>query len=146
MLSGKKKQHTHKIQLAVDETTGCVVDVRATVRGPTADLTLLKQSRLLERLPMGGGRLGDLAYVGMDRLHPHELGATPRRKPRGNPQPTENIAYHQAFARRITVEHTIGRMRCFQALAQRHRHHQRHTSRVDVVAGLANRCLGRKRP
>lgn len=144
--SGKKKQHTHTTQLAVDETTGRVVDVSASVRGPTADLTLLKQSGLLERLPVGVGSLGDLAYVGIAKLHPQGLGATPRRKPRGKPQLAENIAYNQAFARRrIIVEHTIGRLRCFQALAQRDRHHRRHTSRVCAVAGLVNRCLGRKR-
>ena len=49
--SGKKKQHTHKTQVAVDETSGAIVDISATVRGPTADLTLLKESQLLERLP-----------------------------------------------------------------------------------------------
>ncbi len=144
--SGKKKQHTHKTQVAVDETTGRVVDVSATVRGPTADLTLLKQSGLLERLPPGVGGLGDLAYVGIAGLHPQGLGATPRRKPRGKPRPPEDVAYNQAFARRrIVVEHSIGRMRCFQALTQRDRHHRQHTGRVCAVAGLVNRCLGRKR-
>jgi hypothetical protein len=39
--SGKKKQHTLKSQVAVDETTGQVVDVSASVPGPTADLKLL---------------------------------------------------------------------------------------------------------
>jgi hypothetical protein len=143
---GKKKQHTHKTQLAVDETTGRIVDVSATVCGPTADLALLKQSGLLQRLPVGVGSLGDLAYVGMAGLHPQGLGATPRRKPRGRPRPPEDIAYNQAFARRrIKVEHTIGRMRCFQAVAQRDRHHRQHTGRVCAVAGLVNCCLGRKR-
>lgn len=144
--SGKQKQHTHKTQVAVDETTGRVVDVSATVRGPIADLTLLQQSGVLERLPPNVGSLGDLAYVGMAGLHPQGLGATPRRKPRGRPRPPEDVAYNQAFARRrIVVEHTIGRLRCFQALTQRDRHHRRHTSRVGAVAGLVNRCLGRKR-
>jgi hypothetical protein len=144
--SGKKKQHTHKTQVAVDEATGRIVDVSATVRGPTADLTLLKQSGLLERLPPGVGSLGDLAYVGIAALHPQGVGATPRRKPRGKPRPPEDVAYNQAFARRrVKVEHRIGRLRCFQALTQRDRHHRKHTGRVCAVAGLVNRCLGRKR-
>ena len=144
--SGKKKQHTHKTQIAVDETTGRVVDVSATVRGPIADLTLLQQSGLLERLPPDVGSLGDLAYVGMAGLHPQGLGATPRRKPRGKPRPPEDVAYNRAFARRrIMVEHSIGRMRCYQALTQRDRHHRQHTGRVGAVAGLVNRCVGRKR-
>ena len=144
--SGKKKQHTHKPQVAVDEPTGHIVDVSPTVPGPTADLTLLQQSGLLARLPPGVGSVGDLAYVGMAGLHPQGLGATPRRKPRGKPRPPEDGLYNQAFARRrIKVEHTIGRMRCFHALAQRDRHHRRHTGRVCAIAGLVNRCLGKKR-
>jgi hypothetical protein len=144
--SGKKKQHTHTTQVAVDETNGCIVDVSASVRGPTADLTLLKESRLLERLPPGVGSLGDLAYVGIAAGHPQGLGATPRRKPRGKARPTEDGAYNRAFARRrIVVEHTIGRLRRYQAVTQRDRHHRQHTGRVCAVAGLVNRCLGRKR-
>jgi len=37
--SGKKKQHTLKSQVAVDEESGRVVDISASVPGPTADIT-----------------------------------------------------------------------------------------------------------
>ena len=139
--SGKKKQHTLKSQVAVDERDGRIVDVPPSVRGPTADLTLLKQSGLLERLPAGVGALGDLAFVGITALHP--LGATPRRKPRGQPRPAEDIADNTAFARRrVIVEHTIGRLRAYQALSQTDRQQRRHhTARVRAVAGLVNRRL-----
>jgi hypothetical protein len=30
-------------------------------------------------------------------------------------------------------------------VTQRDRHHRRHTGRVAAVAGLVNRCMGRKR-
>src|SRR5581483_6230968 len=46
LYSGKKKQHTLKSQVAVDEE-GRIVDVTESVRGPTADITLLEQSGLL---------------------------------------------------------------------------------------------------
>ena len=138
--SGKKKQHTLKSQVAVRED-GRVADVAESARGPTADITVLKESGLLGRLSPDVGALGDLAYVGIAELHPTGLGATPRRKPRGKPRPAEDIAYNTAFARRrIVVEHTIGRLRAYQALAQTDRHHrQRHTMRVRAVAGLVNR-------
>ena len=140
--SGKKKQHTLKSQVAVRED-GRVADVAESVRGPTADLTLLKDSGLLDRLPPEVGALGDLAYVGVAALHPAGLGATPCRKPRGKPRPDADVAYNTAFARRrIVVEHTIGRLRAYQALAQTDRHHRRgHTARVRAVAGLVNRRL-----
>jgi len=148
--SGKKKQHTLKSQVAVDEISGQIVDVWHSVPGPTADLKLLQESGLLERLPVGVGALGDLAYLGLGALHPQglEMGATPRRKPRGRESPPEDAAYNTAFARRrITVEHSIGRLRRYQSLTQMDRHHrQKHTSRVCAVAGLVNRQIEQRRP
>jgi len=143
--SGKKKQHTLKSQVAVDETTGLFVDVSDSVPGPTADINLLKQSQLLERLPEGVGAMADLAYLGMDKLHPAGHAATPRRKPRNRQRPPEDIAFNTAFARRrIAVEHAIGRARRFEALTQMDRHHRRsHTARVVAVCGLVNRSLSR---
>jgi hypothetical protein len=145
LYSGKKKQHTLKSQVAVDEE-GRIVDVAASVRGPTADISLLEQSRLLERLPPGVGGMGDLGYVGIAQLHPTGLGAAPRKKPRGHPRPAADIAYNTAFSRRrIVVEHSIGQLRRFQSLSQTDRHQRRgHTARVCAVAGLVNRRLDRR--
>jgi hypothetical protein len=141
--SGKKKQHTLKSQVAIDGDSGKVVDVPDSVCGPTNDLALLKASGLLGRLDPEVGALGDLAYVGMAPLHPTGLGFTPRRKPRERPRPPEDIVYNTAFAaERIMVEHTIGRLRRYQALTQQDRHHRRaHAARVRAVAGLVNRHL-----
>jgi hypothetical protein len=146
LYSGKKKQHTLKSQLAVDEE-GRIVDVADSVRGPTADITLLERSGLLERLPAGVGGMGDLGYVGIDKVHPEGLGAAPRKKPRGQPRPPEDIAYNTAFSRRrIVVEHSIGRVRRFQSLSQTDRNHRRgHTARVCAVSGLVNRQRDRQR-
>jgi hypothetical protein len=139
--SGKKKQHTLKTQVAVARHSGKVVDVPDSVCGPTNDLALLRASALLDRLPPDVGALGDLAYVGIAALHPAGLGCTPRRKPRGQPRPPEDLAYNTAFAAvRIPVEHTIGRLRHYQAVTQLDRHHrQAHSARVRAVAGLVNR-------
>jgi hypothetical protein len=141
--SGKKKQHTLKSQVAVDMQRGLIVDVSASVPGPTADLTLLKQSGLLARLPAGMGAIGDLAYVGIGALHPAQLGCTPRRKPRGQPRPEADSAYNTAFARmRMVVEHSLNRMRRYQCLCQVDRQHRcDHTARVCAVAGLVNRQI-----
>lgn len=139
--SGKKKQHTLKAQVAVQEDTGEVVDVGESTKGPTADLTLLKDSQLLARIPAGYGVLGDLAYLSLNTLHP--LGRTPRRKPRGQERPPEDVDFNRAFAqRRIVVEHTIGRFRRYQALAQTDRNHrQGHTARTVAIAGFVNRQI-----
>jgi hypothetical protein len=141
--SGKKKRHTLKSQLGVDEETGRVVHVPPSVPGPTADLKLLKRSRLLGCLPTGVGVIGDKAYLGAADLRPGVGCATPRRKPRGKPRPPEDIRYNRAVSRRrIGVEHTIRRLRVFQALTQVNRHgRKRHEQRVRAVAGLVNRMI-----
>jgi hypothetical protein len=71
--SGKKKCHTLKSQVAVDED-GFVVHVADSVPGPRADLEVLDGSGLRGLLPAGVGILGDLAYVGLNN---------PRRRRRG---------------------------------------------------------------
>jgi DDE superfamily endonuclease/Helix-turn-helix of DDE superfamily endonuclease len=141
--SGKKKGHTLKSQVAVDEEDGRVVDVAESRPGRWADLKVLRRSRLKRRLPPGVGALGDLASVGIADWHPEGLGATPRRKPRGQVRPEEDRRFNRSFSRRrIVVEHTIGRLRRYQALSQVDRHRRRgHTARVRAVAGLVNRML-----
>ena len=139
--SGKKKRHTLKCQIAVDEETGDISAIAESAPGPAADIKVLEASRLLERLPAGVGALGDLAYTGIDKLHPGGLGAAPRRKPRGKDRPPADVCYTRALAkRRIVVEHTIGRMRRYQAITQLDRNHRRdHTARTRAVGGLVNR-------
>ena len=160
--SGKKKTHTIKSQVGVDLHSGYICDVSESVRGPTADITLLKESGLLNRLPKGVGGEGDLAYIGIDKLHPKgaEYAHTPIRKPRGadkhRPRGTdtdkertaEDKAYNKAFAqRRIVVEHTLCRVRHYQALTQTDRHHRKgHTERVEAVCGLVNRKMQSRLP
>lgn len=58
--SGKKKQHTLKSQVTADEDSGTLCDVSERVLGPSADLSVLKGSGVLERLPkgVGAGRFG----------------------------------------------------------------------------------------
>jgi len=141
--SGKKKAHTLKSQVAVDEESGRFVDVSDSVPGPWADIELLRASRLLKRLPEGVGGIGDLGYVGIGELHPSGLGAAPRRKPRGKGRPPADRKYNRAFSRRrIVVEHAIGRLRRFRAVAHVNRHRrQGHAMRVRAIAGLVNRML-----
>src|SRR5829696_10320415 len=84
--SGKKKAHTLKSQVGVGEVSGRFVGVSDSAPGPTADIKLLKRSRLLKRLPTGAG---GTAYTGIAGLHPDGLGAAPRKKPRGQGRPPE---------------------------------------------------------
>lgn len=144
--SGKKKTHTLKSQVAVDEESGRIVDVSESVPGPTPDICLLDRSGLLNRLPEGLAALGDAGYQGIDKRHPR--GHSPRKKPRGKDRSPEDVAYNHAFScRRIIVENTIGRARRYQAITQPDRHHrQHHTARVCAVVGLVNRQIATRLP
>jgi hypothetical protein len=161
--SGKKKCHTLKSQVAVDED-GRVVHVADSAPGPRSDLEVLDGSGLRGLLPAGVGILGDLAYVGLNNPRRRRRGtrrrgqararrrraqgATPRRKPRGRPRPAADRRYNRAFARRrVVVEHTIGRLRRFRSLAEADRHFRKgHSARVRAVAGLINRLLEHSNP
>jgi hypothetical protein len=141
--SGKKKAHTLKSQVAVDED-GRVVDVGDSRPGRWADLKVLRRSGLVGKLIRAKvGALGDLGYVGIDGLSARLRGATPRRKPRGRERPVADRRYNRAFARRrIKVEHALARLRRFQALSAVNRHGRKgHEARVRAVAGLVNRML-----
>ena len=144
--SGKKKAHTLKSQVAVDED-GRFVDVAESRPGPWADLKVFRRSGLAGRLARAGvGALGDLACLGIDGLVRGLRGATPRRKPKGRRRPAGDRPYNRAFARRrVRVEHAIGRLRRFQALTAVNRHGRRgHAARVRAAAGLVNRMLDQK--
>lgn len=138
--SGKKKQITCKTLVCVD-WDGHVCDVSDSVPGPTADITLVKKTKVLETMPEDVGAWGDLAYQRMRDLHPQGLGAHPRRKPRGKPRPPGDKAYNTASAReRIIVGQRIGHLRHFQALKLMYRHAlDSHPPTVVAVAGVVNR-------
>jgi len=139
--SGKQKRHTLKSQVTVDAHTGYIGEVSESVPGPTADIKLLEDSGLLERLPDEVGIGGDLAYLKLAKLR--QKGFSPRRKPHGKPRPIQDVVFNRVFSHfRIIVKHTINRMRRFQAISQADRHHRRyHTARTRAIAGLVNRHL-----
>jgi DDE superfamily endonuclease/Helix-turn-helix of DDE superfamily endonuclease len=143
LYSGKKKMHTLKSQVAVTLPAGRLVDVGPSVRGPTADSTLLEQSGLLDRLDPATLLYGDKAYQKVRSLWDADLVVVPRKKPRRQPRPPADVAYNRQVAReRIVVEHTIGRLRRYQALTQTDRHHrQGHDARMQAVGGLVNRQI-----
>jgi hypothetical protein len=85
---------------------------------------------------------GDLVYLNLAKLH--EKGFAPRRKPRGQERPPDDVLYNRAFLQfSIIVEQPIGQLRRF------HRHRSQLPSsasgsrRSDCWAGksTASLCL-----
>jgi len=151
--SGKKKAHTLKTQVAV-APDGSFQSVGKSVPGSVHDLTLLRQSDLLHRLPKTEGVMLDKGYDGIQRpdpkgpdkngpLHPYHL---PHKARRGHPLTDEQKAFNAHLsAYRSVVEHSLAQMNQFQVLAQVFRHdHDKHSGLTRIVAGLVNRRVAQR--
>jgi hypothetical protein len=140
--SGKKKAHTLKTQVAVrpDGRIGALSD---SVPGSTHDLTLLRETKLLERLEPDEGALMDKAYDGVSHDFPGLPWYVPYKARRNRPLTgLEEACNAELSSYRIVVEHTNAQLQKFQALAQTYRHdREKHTRTVRVVAGLVNRQI-----
>ena len=156
--SGKKKAHTLKTQVAV-APDGSFQSVGKSVPGSVHDLTLLRQSDLLHRLPSAEGVMLDKGYDGIQRLdpkapdkngppHPYHLPhkRINHKARRGHPLTDEQKAFNAHLSSyRIVVEHSLAQMNQFQALAQVFRHdHDRHSGLTRIVAGLVNRRVSQR--
>ena len=137
--------------------------------GSVHDLTLLRQSDLLHRLPRTEGVMLDKGYDGatapdgiqrQDPKDPDKSGPPhpyhlPHKARRGHPLTDVQKAFNAHLSSyRIVVEHSLAQMNQFQALAQMNqfqvlaqvfRHdHNRHSGLTRVVAGLVNRRVAQR--
>jgi DDE superfamily endonuclease len=143
--SGKKKTHTLKTQIAVGPD-GVIESVSETVPGgATHDVTLLRQTKLLDELAAGDGAMLDKGYDGIRKDYPNVPIVIPFKARRNRPLTAEQKAYNQVVAGyRIVVEHAIAQLNRFTVLRQvfrgRTQHPQQaHSQVVRVVARLVNR-------
>lgn len=143
--SGKKKAHTLKSQIAVSPD-GLIQAVSDSVPGSTHDLTLLRETKLLERLGEDEGAMMDKAYGGIEHDFPDLTLSLPFKARRNRPLTEGETAYNAYLASyRIVVEHTNAQLQKYQALAQQYRHDRhKHSRTVRVVAGLVNRQIERQ--
>lgn len=142
--SGKKKCHTVKNQIAV-EPDGSIGSVSASVPGgATADVTLARQTRVIETLDPGNeAAILDKAYVGLPKEHAEHRLYLPYKATRGHPLTEAQKAYNRHLSRyRIVVEHTNAQLNKYQVLAQAYRHTREGHSRVfRAVAYLVDRQI-----
>lgn len=137
--SGKKKAHTIKTQIVVNER-GRIRDVRDSVPGSTHDLTLLRESGLPAELPEGLTVMGDTGYRGVQNDFPDHSVALPYRPKSKQTLTPEEKLHNQLIARlRIVVENTLCELKHFQALVARFRHSlERHSEVTKAIVGIVN--------
>ena len=120
--SGKKKCHTIKTQIIVNER-GRIRHVSDSVPGSTHDLTLLRESSMKTDLPVGLTVTGDTGYRGLQNDFPEHSVALPYR-PKSKQVLTAEEKYHNHLVSRIriVVENTLCALKHFRALSSVFRH------------------------
>jgi len=142
--SNKRKRHTIKTQIVVTKN-GRVISVSNSVPGGRVhDYSLLKRSRVIERLPSQITQRVDLGYQGIETDYPNHTVVIPKQKPpKQELTKAQKRSNRKKAKRRIVVEHTLAHMKQFQILSQTYRNrrgknNRNYNRKIKIVAGLVN--------
>ncbi len=143
--SGKKKCHTRKTQIIVNER-GQIRDVSTSTPGRVHDLEHFRQSGAAQRIPRQVGVAGDAGYQGLHKELPdHSVGTTHKAR-RNHPLTPDEKAINREFSSmRIIVENTICELKHFRALSERSRHMiERYDETFRAVVAIVNPRIARR--
>ena len=134
--SGKKKRHTLKAQVVVNQTTGQIL-CTAFGKGRVHDFRLFK----LHRIPMLPKQLclADRGYQGLVKLH--SSSCTPTKKPRKTTKLDKYERQHNRLLAqlRVVAEHVNRRLKIFRILAERYRNRRKRFGlRFNLIAAILN--------
>ncbi len=136
--SGKKKCHTQKAQVIVNQKTMEII-ATAFAKGKKHDFRLFKEN-------YGGidqeiTCLADSGYQGLKKIHQNSETPTKKskKKPLTRDQKRQN---HELSKKRIFCEHVIGKLKIFRVLKERYRNRsKRFGLRFNLIAALYNLSL-----
>ncbi|MHC5937905.1 IS5 family transposase [Nostoc sp.] len=133
--SGKKKQHTLKSQVVVDQANGQII-YTAHGKGREHDFRIFKNSKV--RLEENIECLGDKGYQGIQKLHHNSR--IPKKKPRGAKLSNKDKKSNQELARiRVLGEHVNRKLKVFKILSLTYRNRRKRFSlRFNLIAALYN--------
>jgi transposase len=143
--SGKKKCHTRKTQIIVNQQ-GRIRDVSASTPGRVHDLEHFRQSGAAPRIPRQVGVAGDAGYQGLHHELPdHSVGTTHKAR-RNHPLTEDEKAINREFSSmRIIVENTLCELKHFRALSERFRHvMDRYDETFRAVVSIVNPRIARR--
>ncbi len=143
--SGKKKAHTRKTLIVVNEH-GRLRYVSPSAPGATHDLTVLRQCGALEQIPPDLSLLADSGFQGLQHAAPERSVALPYKGSKAHPLTPEQKLHHALLSRiRIVVENTLAAMKHFRILADVFRHPlDLYDSIVVSIAGVVTRRADRR--
>ena len=143
--SGKKKTHTCKTGLLVNEQ-GQLRGVTRSYPGRVHDLTVFRQSGLLELLPVQSVKVADKGFDGLHQDLPEHNVVTPHKARRNHKlDEAEKWANRDVSRQRIVVENTICELKHFKVLVTRFRQAmERLDDAVRAVIALINPRIARR--
>lgn len=128
--SGKKKKHTIKYEVRVTLSTGRIVWMTGGLPGSVHDITMARNSGILNQLLPGELILADKEYIGEDYF------VTPFKNPSTNEEWTWNHFIHTT---RVIVENIYSRIKAFGCLKQQWRHELTlHPIVFSVICNIVN--------
>ena len=135
--SGKKKRHTIKTQLMVNNQ-GIIIHKTNNKKGRRHDYYIYKKNHPVT--PKQVVNVVDLGYLGIEKDFPEQLSALPYKKKRNQDLSDEEKEYNKIHSRkRMVVEHTICRLKKYRIIRDVFRNRLRKYNRIlDIVAGLIN--------
>jgi hypothetical protein len=143
--SGKKKAHTRKTAIVVNEK-GRIRDVTHSTPGSRHDLKHVVESRVIDPIPADVTVLGDAAFDGLQNYYPERSIGTPHKARRNHPlTPDHKLANREFSSVRIVVENTLSHMKHFKALAHQFRHTvDLYDDTFRAVVGIVNDRIDRR--
>jgi len=137
LYSGKKKRHTVKTQLMVNNH-GIIIHKTDHKKGRRHDYDIYKENHPL--IPKQVVSVFDLGYLGVEKDFPQQLSTLPYRKKRNLDLSEEEKEYNKNHSKkRIVIEHAICRLKKYRILSDIFRNRLRKYNRIsDIVAGLVN--------
>ena len=136
--SGKKKKHTIKIQIILDEKTKKIISV-AFDKGSTHDYNLFKQST--SEIEKETTFVADSGYQGLSNIFTNST--TPKKKSKNHPLSEEDKDSNYLISIvRIPIEHINCQLKVFRILAERYRSRRNSFFRRAVLlCEFYNLCL-----
>jgi len=136
--SGKKKRHTVKTQLMVNNRGFIIHKANHHKKGKRHDYDVYKKDHPVT--PKQVVNVMDLGYVGIEKDFPEQLSALPYKKKRNQDLSPEEKNYNRIHSKkRIVIEHTICRLKKYRIMNDVFRNRLRKYDRIsDIVSGLVN--------
>lgn len=133
--SGKKKRHTLKEQIVVDQKSGKIIATNMG-RGKTHDFKIYKLSK--HRVHPDTKIQGDSGYQGIQKLHANS--ELPKKRSKKTPLTKEDKARNrQISSDRVIVENVFGFIKKFKIISQRYRNRRKRFGlRFNLICAIFN--------